>query len=118
MALQAQALLDSPDIAAARKRFHNISSDGIALVYRTAGYHPIQQDQVDAAKQFLAQIKPTKRARVSSYCLKHAIEIFAGRYVSNGAAIVAAIALGFTVKSAGGDFDRDPNCMIAVSTKG
>jgi hypothetical protein len=112
--LQEQAANDSPDIAAARKRFRRISSDGIMLAYSSATYQPIIQDQVDRAKLFLGQLTPTKRALASSYGLKHAAER-GGRYVSNGAMICAAIVLGLKVKSSGGDFDLDPNCEIGVS---
>jgi hypothetical protein len=74
----------------------------------------IVQEQVERAKSFLSKLTVTKRATVNSYELKHMAERGA-RYISNGAMIVAAIALGIPVRSAGGDFDRNPNALIYVS---
>jgi hypothetical protein len=112
-ALQEQAGNDSPDIALARKQFRRISADGILLAYPHAQYQPIHQDQVERAKVFLATLTVTKRPRVSSYELKHLAEYRRG-YISNGAMICAAISLGIPVRSAGGDFDWNPNCLFAV----
>jgi hypothetical protein len=59
---------------------------------------PINRDQVEVAKEFLSPCRPTRWARdllspVSSD-LKHWIENWAGRYISTGAAVVAALELG------------------------
>ena len=80
---------------------------------------PIRPDEVAAAMAFLHMFKPTQRAYISSYTLKHAAENW-GRtvglraYVSNGALILAALLLGLVVRP----YDNDglnPNAAIGVS---
>jgi hypothetical protein len=112
--LQEQASRDCATVAKARRRFRRISADGIMLACRGAPYQEIIAEQVDRAMEFLATLAPTKSARACSYGLKHRAEKWAGAYISNGAMIVAAIALDLTVRSAGGDFEANPNCMIGV----
>ncbi|KJC44812.1 hypothetical protein UP09_14265 [Bradyrhizobium sp. LTSP885] len=98
----------------ARRRFCRISADGILLARRGAPYQEIIVEQVNRAMEFLATLTPTKSARACSYQLKHAAESWAGAYISNGALIVAAIALGLKVRSAGRDFESNPNALIGV----
>lgn len=63
------------------------------------------QNEFDAACHWLATKTKTKRARRDgygdSYCLKHDVEDAVGRYVSNGAFIAAAHAMGFPVEPMG-----------------
>jgi hypothetical protein len=75
--------------------------------------------QIATAAAFLATLEPIKTARVSSYHLKHVAEKW-GRengmepYVTNGALIVAAAALGFAIEPPrhGG-----PNVGVGVSQR-
>ncbi|MGC2836156.1 MAG: hypothetical protein WA238_18915 [Methylocella sp.] len=58
-------------------------------------------DQIDAALAYLRAGAPLDRAPSAgmySYGLKHRAEEWAGRYISNGAMIAAAIMLGWKVK--------------------
>jgi hypothetical protein len=66
---------------------------------------------VAAAIRFLRQCRPTKRARLSSYRLKHSVEHWDHDYVSNGELIAAALYLGFKTKSIPGEV----NVLIAVN---
>lgn len=69
--------------------------------------------EVALAVEYLKQCKPVKSPRKDSYGFKHEIENWYGTYISNGAAIVAALRLGFPVKH----IPSTPNCLIGVSAK-
>jgi hypothetical protein len=83
-----------------------ICGNGIAAPYRSlrkpvrlpdAERSPVCRKQIDIVKEFLSDCRPTRWARnllspVSSD-LKHWAENWAGRYISTGAAIVAALEL-------------------------
>jgi hypothetical protein len=112
--LQDQAERDCAPVAKARRRFRKISADGIMLARRGAPYQEIISEQVARAMEFLTTLAPTKSARMCSYGLKHRAESWAGTYISNGALIVAAIALDLAVRSAGDDFEANPNCFVGV----
>jgi hypothetical protein len=75
-----------------------ICTHGIAAPYRGAR-QPVPREQVEIAKEFLQPCRRTRWARdplsPRSCDLKHWIENWAGRYISNGAVIVAAAELGF-----------------------
>src|SRR5204863_6848975 len=81
---------------------------------------PIQPDEVATAMAFLQMFRPTQRAYVSSYSLKHAAENW-GRtvglraYVSNGALILAALMLGLAVRPSNGWLN--PNAAIGTSKR-
>jgi hypothetical protein len=77
---------------------YTICMHGITAPYRGAR-QPVQREQVDLVKEFLLPCRRTRWARdplsPRSCDLKHWIENWAGRYISNGAVIVAASELGF-----------------------
>jgi hypothetical protein len=111
-----QALKDAQD------RFPAISADGICIALRGGPFQEIRPDQVATAIEFLSMLEPTKTGRVDSYRLKHAGENW-GRhhvlcgYVSNGATIVAAVALDLAVEPCGPPWRGSPNVMVGVSEK-
>ncbi len=63
-------------------------------------YTAIVPEQVEIAKQFLAQCEVAERFGLGSYGLKHDIEKAMGHYVTNGATITAAIELGIRCEPA------------------
>ncbi|VVO32102.1 hypothetical protein [Pseudomonas fluorescens] len=69
--------------------------------------------EFDDACRVLATAKKVKVPTLGSYGLKHVAERLVGNYVSNGALICAAIALGFTVDDRGSK--EWPNALIGVS---
>lgn len=71
------------------------------------------KEQFEAALALLETAIPIKTPSAHSYGLKHLLEIHAGRYISNGACIAAALALGLTIKRDQGS----PNCLIGVSKR-
>jgi hypothetical protein len=106
----------------AKRRFPNISADGICIAVRGGPFQEIQLDQIATAIEFLAMLEPTKTGRVDSYRLKHAGENWGRRhdlcgYLSNGSVIVAAVALDLVVAPCGPAWSASPNCMIGVSAK-
>jgi hypothetical protein len=112
----AQALLD------AQRRFPNISADGVCIAFRGAQFQAILPDQIATAIEFLSMLARTKTGRTNSYALKHVCENW-GRYhdlsgyVSNGATIVAAVALDLVVTPCGPPWRGSPNVMVGVSEK-
>lgn len=71
--------------------------------------------QVATAIAFLRQCEPTKTLNTNSYSLKHKAERWGKRlglesYLTNGALIVAAVYLGFSVRQHDG-----PNASVGVS---
>jgi hypothetical protein len=106
----------------ARRKFPNISADGIRIAVRGAPFQEIVPDQVATAIECLSMLEPTKIARIDSYRLKHLVEEWgrhheACKYVSNGALIVAALALGLFVEPCGPPWAGSPNCLIGVTEK-
>ena len=83
--------------------FPDLSGDGVRL---PPGAVPqeIHTDQVETAMAFFALLRPTKRPTTGSGTLKHHAEDWGSinglcPYVSRGATIVAAIALGYPVRA-------------------
>lgn len=68
--------------------------------------------QFDDACRVLMSAERVKVPTVGSYGLKHVVERLVHNYISNGAVICAALALGFSVKPGG-----EPNALIGVSRK-
>jgi hypothetical protein len=66
-------------------------------------------DQVAACMALLADAPRTRRPRVGSYGLKHAMERALGRYVSNGSVIAAALLAGIPIKAA-----SPPNALLGI----
>ena len=72
---------------------------------------------------FLSMLTATKTGRVDSYLLKHASESWcqrrgeAVRYISNGAMITAAVALGLVTEACGPAWADNPNVLIGVSER-
>ena len=86
-------------LAFARRRYSRLSADGVG-VYPGAEPQAIHANQVETAMRFLKKLVKTKRAAVGVGTLKHVAEDW-GRehglcaYVSRGALISAAVALGY-----------------------
>lgn len=91
-----------------RKRDALLSTDGL--------------EQVRAAVAFLEQLRPARivaRTSRTSYGLKHSAEEWhrkqgRGRYIGNGALIVAALIKGFSIKRVE---VRSPNCLVGVNVR-
>jgi len=86
------------------ERYPLLSADGFDAEDPIAGDLRRRTDQIDAVLAYLRAGAPLDRAPsigMYSYGLKHRIEEWAGRYISNGAAIAAALMLGWKMK-------RDP----------
>jgi hypothetical protein len=69
--------------------------------------------EVDAAVAWLDAVPRTRTVgsrAVSSYFWKHVAERSAGRYMSNGAFLAAALMLGFPVKRIAGS----PNALVGI----
>jgi hypothetical protein len=77
---------------------YTICTHGLAAPYR-GPRRPVQREQVEIVKEFLQPFRRMRWARDGlsprSSDLKHWIENWAGRYISNGAVIVAASHWGF-----------------------
>jgi hypothetical protein len=91
-----------------------ICTNGLVGGYRGAR-QPVRREQVEIVKEFLRECRPTRWARnllspVSSD-LKHWVENWAGPYISTGAAIVAALELGFICVPTG---EGSRNVLIGV----
>ena len=121
-------MIDTSDRAAAQairdaqRRFPQISADGIVIGIRGSPFQEIVPEQVATAIEFLSMLAPTKTARMSSYQLKHVGEDWGKHhdgcwYLSNGALIVAALALDLAVEPCGPLWAASPNCLIGVSQK-
>jgi len=67
--------------------------------------------EFDDCCRALATAKRIKTPTVGSYGLKHAVERLMGTYISHGALICAAIAMGFTTKR------YAPNALIGLSLR-
>lgn len=79
---------------------------------RKAWDSPVDRQQFECACAFLeATARPLKalNPRSGSYWLKHLAEVWAGEYVSNGALIAAALALGFRFRIG---MEDSPNCIF------
>ena len=122
----------------ARRRYPAICAHGISP-FRIAGHsarlswakrghfapvisHEISTDEVVTAIEFLSQLDGTKTGRVDSYRLKHVGEDWGKRhdlagYISNGALIVAALAIELVVEPCGPPWSDSPNVLIGVSEK-
>src|SRR5438270_12578567 len=91
----------------AKRRFPRLSADGIVPVSGARCHQPIMAAEVECAADFLSILAPIETARVDSYALKHACEDWCRehderrRYISNGALMVAALALGLPVQPCG-----------------
>jgi hypothetical protein len=110
----------SSRIACAIRRFPQICVDGI-FPHPCGSSRPIDPAQVETAIQFLSMLTPTKTARIRSGTLKHHAERWGRRhglsnYISRGALIVAAVALGLVVRGHGARADN-PSVGIGVSIK-
>jgi hypothetical protein len=101
-------------IALAKEKFPDLSASGL----NTTDVDPVDVDQVATAIAYLRNLRPTKTTTRGSYGLKHSAERW-GRanrmepYVTNGALIAAAVALGFVVKRQDGR--NNPNADIGVN---
>lgn len=69
-------------------------------------HHDIRADEVAICRAFLAKCKPTVQTRWNSFDLKCLIDRAAGKWVSNGACIQAALDLGLPIKPGHGTRTR------------
>ena len=90
----------------------DINANGVIIPQGASGAVP-SEEEVNICMEFLRQCLRTKRGRAYSYGLKHVIQRWAGKYVSNGATIAAAIRLGLTTTHERGG----PNCWIGVRVR-
>jgi|SRR5579863_2182284 len=90
----------------------NPDANGFPGPWPPAG--PPDPEEVSVCKAFLGRCERTKIPRVGSYGLKHIIERWAGKYVSNGACIQAALDLGLVVRPYG---PGNPNARLGVSRR-
>ncbi|WP_152033411.1 hypothetical protein [Bradyrhizobium sp. DOA9] len=107
--------------ADAYRRFPELCPYGLRH-YR--GNHPVEprsirDDEVATAMAFLRRFHPTKKGTASSYWLKHEAENWGRKngmsgYVSNGAMLIAALLLGFTVLP---HRSPSPNAQIGLSKR-
>jgi hypothetical protein len=138
MARTASATKAQRAIDDARRKFPMICANGI-FPFRIVGHtdrlswakrghfapvisHEINADEVVTAMEFLSQLDGTKTGRVDSYRLKHVAEDWGKRhdlagYISNGALIVAALAIELVVEPCGPPWSDSPNVLIGVSEK-
>jgi len=75
-----------------------ISANGI--VYTKSGFEPPSSVEVGLCREWITLFgypRATFNRKIGSYWLKHAVEHWAGEYVSNGAFIKAALDLGYRV---------------------
>jgi hypothetical protein len=87
----------------AREMFPDLSGDGVRLPPGAVS-QAIRADQIETAMAFLKLLRPTKRTTIDSGTLKHHAEDWGSinglcPYVSRGALVVAAIALGYPVRA-------------------
>lgn len=78
---------------------------------------PVDREQFELACAYLQAFARPLRSfyvRRGSYGLKHSAEAWAGGYVSNGALIAAAIALGFRHRR---DPGHNPNCVFNLKIR-
>jgi hypothetical protein len=103
-------------IVMTREIFPDLSGDGIRL-YPGAAPQAIHDDQVHTAITFLKLLRPTRRPTIGSGTLKHHVEDWGAAnglcaYISRGATIAAAIALGYPVRA----YRYGADVQIGVST--
>ena len=107
-----RVVAENPDLSAYGWRFRTGSlwNDGDAFArHREQMLSQDFEQQVRASLAYLGTRRiPTK---VGSYGAKHLVERWAGRYVSNGALIVAAILAGYRVVRD----DNSPNCGFSAA---
>ncbi len=93
-----------------------VSLDGLELLQSPCRKYeatPVNRHEVAACIDWLTAVgRKTKTPAVDSYDLKHVIERRIGRYVSNGATIVAAYRCGYPMGQVDG-FD----CLIGISKR-
>ena len=101
-------------IKVARAAYPNLTPSGFATTDKTLADDQFSHEEIATALAFLKQCKPIKHPSRGSYGLKHMAEDWGeahglAGYVSNGALIVAAVALGFPIRRVG------LNAGIAIS---
>lgn len=109
-------------IAAVLKQRPDLTIDGLAG-HRRPDFEQRQAELLAATDQFeravawFSLVPKVKTAVIKgsqySYKIKHEIGSWSGGYVSNGAAIAAALHMGFAIKDSGDII----NCWIAASKK-
>ena len=108
-------------IALAKRRFPRLCPNGLHP-YPGTSPRLIDPAQVEAAIAFLSMLTPTRTARIGSGILKHDAERWAARYglgsyVSRGAILAAAVALGLTIRRRGASWAFNSAVAIGVSLK-
>ena len=95
-------------LAVALAKFPDLTPEGLRWDWDPDPHYQWHAEQIETAAHFLSQCRKNKRANFYSCNVKHWAEAQPGcNYVINGAAIVAAVALGFkVVRSKGGLYAR------------
>lgn len=83
-----------PTIRTIDGAIHHVDANGIISPSRRLESPPAKRE-IDDAMRWLATMTPAKSCTIGSYGAKHAAERWAGRYVSNGAMIVAVDRAGY-----------------------
>lgn len=104
------------------KRFPDLCAWGLAVepLRRRNGVRtkvPIDPEEFETCVDWLARCTLRKTVNLelgTSYGLKHQVERWAGRYVTNGAFIAAVIFLRIPFKC----HPESPNIKVAISSKG
>jgi hypothetical protein len=103
-------------IVEALKTFPALTPNGLGVAFPDRDWN---HHEIESAMTFLDLCGHAPKPTVGSYTLKHMVEDWGGQcagcpYVSNGAVIVAAHALGFPIKPYGGG---NPNAGIGVKLR-
>jgi hypothetical protein len=104
----------------------DLTPNGMKSDRRTLGYDYNGKPEEMLDEDVLAQFETCKRwlnnvsriktfnSKHTSYGYKHMVERWANRYVSNGAFIAAAIALGIPIRRS---YGKSPNVILPLSEK-
>jgi hypothetical protein len=102
-------------IALAHARFPNLRADGI--LRRSATGPLIDTADIEAALAFLGRCRRNKRPNVHTLDLQHHVSRWAGRPISVGAIITAAVSLNFEVRGWYGVRAFYPHAMLNVNQR-
>lgn len=94
---------------------HGFKTDALSAEKHAAGREvtPEFETQFEAARIRLSRARITGSAKRSSYLVKHILERMAQRYISNGACIAAAYAVGMPVSTE--HFGVSLNALLGIN---
>lgn len=114
-----------PTITLANGREVSVDENGLIHPRRDRLHPPPRPAEVDTATQWLATLPPAARLRsatgLSSYAAKHVMERMTGRYVTNGAFLLALHRCGFLLAARPAELNAETNITSRypkVSTSG